>query len=349
MIMYQVEGPRKKRIKRGKIFILLVAILAVILAIFAGIKSAERHIGIAKAEENKNGEQYSENVQNEENANNENNTNNNNNANNENQIVVVTGNNEENNNTNSEVVKNETTPSNQNTEKPNNNQSTINTQIGKVLTDEQFSALSNIYSSKTKRVFLTFDDGPSSSVTPTILDTLKQYNIKASFFVLGTMAKSNPDLLKREKQEGHYIANHGYSHVYKNIYATETGALEEYLKTEKIIQNALGDSTYQSGIFRFPGGSSGGYYDSIKKKAKKIFKQNNIAYLDWNALTNDSAGATTEDAMMKSLKSTSGNYNSLVVLMHDAPNKKTTAKVLPKVIEYYKSKGYIFLSLGDII
>ena len=53
MIMYQVEGPRKKRIKRGKIFILLVAILAVILAIFAGIKSAERHIGIAKAEENK--------------------------------------------------------------------------------------------------------------------------------------------------------------------------------------------------------------------------------------------------------------------------------------------------------
>ncbi len=105
--------------------------------------------------------------------------------------------------------------------------------------------------------FLTFDDGPSSTVTPKILDTLKQENIKATFFVLGTMVKSNSDILKREQEEGHYIANHGYSHVYNKVYANENKPLEEYNKTNKLIQEALGDISYQTNVFRFPGGSVG--------------------------------------------------------------------------------------------
>lgn len=217
------------------------------------------------------------------------------------------------------------------------------------LTQEQIERVENIYNSEEKRAFLTFDDGPSNSVTPLILDTLKKENIKATFFVLGTMVKNNPELVLREKQEGHYIANHGYSHVYKTIYANENKPLEEYNKTNELIQKALNDAEYQSNVFRYPGGSYGGYYEKIKTKSKTILKENNIAYLDWNALTNDADGADTEEKIMKNLQSTCKGKKSVVILMHDAPNKSLTAETLPKVIEYLREQGYSFKSLYDVL
>ena len=90
--------------------------------------------------------------------------------------------------------------------------------------------------------------------------------------------------------------------------------MEEYKKTNKLIQDALENPNYESNVFRFPGGSVGGYYDKMKKKAKKVFTENNIAYLDWNA-----------------------------------PNKDLTAKTLPDVISYLKEKGYTFYNLYDIL
>lgn len=235
-----------------------------------------------------------------------------------------------------------------NNQQENKQEENASKTVGK-LTEKQIQAINNIYNSNEKRVFLTFDDGPSYSVTPKILDTLKEENIKATFFVLGTMVKSNPEVLKREAEEGHYIANHGYSHIYKNIYKNETAPLEEYKKTNKLIQEALENPNYQSNVFRFPGGSVGGYYDKIKKKAKKVFTENNIAYLDWNALTYDADGANTKEEIMKNLKNTCGNQKSVVILMHDAPNKDLTAKTLPDVIQYLKEKGYTFYNLYDIL
>lgn len=236
----------------------------------------------------------------------------------------------------------------QENEQNNKQEENANETVGK-LTKEQIQAINHIYNSDEKRAFLTFDDGPSSSVTPKILDTLKEEKVKATFFVLGTMVKSNPEILKREAKEGHYIANHGYSHIYKNIYKNETAPLEEYKKTNKLIQDALENPNYESNVFRFPGGSVGGYYDKMKKKAKKVFTENNIAYLDWNALTYDADGASTKEEIMKNLKNTCGNQNSVVILMHDAPNKDLTAKTLPDVISYLKEKGYTFYNLYDIL
>ena len=236
----------------------------------------------------------------------------------------------------------------QENEQNNKQEENANETVGK-LTKEQIQAINHIYNSYEKRAFLTFDDGPSYSVTPKILDTLKKENVKATFFVLGTMVKSNPEILKREAEEGHYIANHGYSHIYKNIYKNETAPLEEYKKTNKLIQDALENPNYESNVFRFPGGSVGGYYDKMKKKAKKVFTENNIAYLDWNALTYDADGASTKEEIMKNLKNTCGNQNSVVILMHDAPNKDLTAKTLPDVISYLKEKGYTFYNLYDIL
>lgn len=125
------------------------------------------------------------------------------------------------------------------------------------LTNEGQENIKHIYSSDTKIAYLTFDDGPSSDVTPLILDLLKQKEIKATFFVLGSRVKACPDIVKRAYEEGHYIANHGYSHKYSKIYKNVQAVLEEYDKTEQYIREAIGIENYSSHLFRFPGGSAG--------------------------------------------------------------------------------------------
>lgn len=208
----------------------------------------------------------------------------------------------------------------------------------------------DIYNGKEgKRVFLTFDDGPSSSVTPYILDILKKYDIKATFFVLGNRVSTNADLIKREYNEGHYIANHGYSHQYSKIYVSSNTVIEEYNKTEKKIREALENPNYSSHLFRFPGGSIGGEYDNIKEQAKKELEKNGVAYLDWNALTNDAAGANTKEKIMNNLKQTIGNKNNVIVLMHDAPDKILTYETLEEVIQYLENQGYAFKNMYDLI
>ena len=142
----------------------------------------------------------------------------------------------------------------------------------KPLTEEQMVSIENIYTSEEKRVFLTFDDGPTAAVTPFILDLLKQENIKATFFVLGNRAKSNPELIKREFEEGHYIANHGYTHKYSSIYTNIQTVLDEYNYTENCIQEALNNPDYHSRVFRFPGGSVRRLLQKYKKGCKRVFK-----------------------------------------------------------------------------
>ena len=135
------------------------------------------------------------------------------------------------------------------------------------LNEQELENFSNIYKHQdNKRVFLTFDDGPSTSVTPYILDLLSEQNIKATFFVLGSKVEANPDLVKREYDEGHYIANHGYSHKYSEMYSSTQNVLDEYNKTNDLIKNAIGNQNYNSLVFRFPGGSSGGPYNDLKQE-----------------------------------------------------------------------------------
>ena len=218
------------------------------------------------------------------------------------------------------------------------------------LTENELTQISNIYKSQDgKRVFLTFDDGPSTSVTPYILDLLKQENIKATFFVLGVKAEANPDVLKREYEEGHFIGNHGYSHKYKEIYSSSQAVLDEYNKANQIIRDAIGNQNYNSLVFRFPGGSSGGPYHDLKQQAKELLKQNGIASLDWNALTNDAAGASSKEKIMQSFYDTVEEKNSVVLLMHDAADKILTYECLPEMIKYFRDNGYTFQNLYDVI
>lgn len=217
------------------------------------------------------------------------------------------------------------------------------------LTEEQMIAIENIYTSEEKQVFLTFDDGPTTSVTPYILDLLKEENIKATFFVLGNRAKANPTLIKREFEEGHYIANHGYTHKYSVIYTSIQTVMDEYNYTEQCIKEALENSEYNSRIFRFPGGSAGGYYKTIKTEAKQYLKQNNIASLDWNSLTKDAEGVRTKQDLLNNAINTIGHKNSVVILMHDSADKILTYEMLPELIQYLRDNGYSFKNIYDII
>ncbi len=217
------------------------------------------------------------------------------------------------------------------------------------LTETGRSNLENIYHSEEKRAFLTFDDGPSS-VTPTILDILKQEKIKATFFVLGSRVEAMPETVKRIYEEGHYIANHGYSHSYSAIYSSPQAVLEEYNQCNDAVKNAIGEPEYNSHLFRFPGGLPGGKYAEIKYQAKELLSQNDILHIDWNALSGDAeTTAPTVEFEMKRIQETVGNKSSVVILMHDAQAKKATAEALPQIISWLRENEYEFKNFYDII
>lgn len=173
-------------------------------------------------------------------------------------------------------------------------------------TEEAKERMKTIYDNTgdEKIAYLTFDDGPSEKITPQILDILKNEEVKATFFLLGSRVELYPDLVKREFEEGHYIANHGYSHVYTSIYSSAQAVLDEYNKTEEKIKEALQIPEYSSHLFRFPGGSEGGKYKKVKNDAKGVLESNNIAFINWNCLTNDSVGKPTYESIIKDFKIT---------------------------------------------
>ena len=201
------------------------------------------------------------------------------------------------------------------------------------LTEKGRNNIENIYHSEIKRAFLTFDDGPSS-VTPTILDILKQENIKATFFVLGSRVEAMPETVKRIYDEGHFIANHGYSHTYSSIYSSPQAVLDEFNKCNDLVKNAINQPEYNSHLFRFPGGLAGGKYEIIKKEAKELLLETTKPTVEYE---------------MQRIQETVSNKSSVVILMHDAEAKKVTAEALPQIISWLKECGYEFKNFYEII
>jgi len=192
-----------------------------------------------------------------------------------------------------------------------------------------------------KTAYLTFDDGPSKNITPKILDILKKYEIKATFFVIGSLAEKNPEILRRAAKEGHAIGNHSYSHNYKKLYSSVDNFIEEVDKSSNLISEILGES-YKTTIFRFPGGSWGKKYTPFKEALKSM----GYEYVDWNAVTGDAEGHNIpKDKLLNRLAKTLKGQEDVIILMHDAAAKKTTVEALPEVIEYLKSLGYSFKTL----
>lgn len=218
------------------------------------------------------------------------------------------------------------------------------------LSSNDIEKIDHIYShSDQKRIFLTFDDGPTNQVTPYILDLLKNENIKANFFVLGQRAEQNPALVKREYEEGHFIGNHSFSHKYSSIYESIDSVFNEYNTTNDILKKATGNNNFNSLIFRFPGGAVGGPYNAIKQEASQKLKEAGISNVDWNALTGDAEGITTKEGLFSRFVETAQDKTSIVLLMHDASDKILTYETLPDIIKYCRDNGYAFQTIYDLL
>ncbi len=189
-----------------------------------------------------------------------------------------------------------------------------------------------------KKAFLTFDDGPSEHVTMQVLDILDTYNVKATFFVLGSMCEKNGNVLKEIYARKHSIGIHSYSHVFTQLYKNEESFVNEVKMTEAVLKKNLGDD-FSTRLFRFPGGS----FEPYKKQYMGALNKAGYVSIDWNALTGDTeAKSPTHEMLLNRLKSTVTGKNNVVVLMHDSDSRQCSAEVLPDVIEYLRSEGYEF-------
>lgn len=193
-----------------------------------------------------------------------------------------------------------------------------------------------------KVAYLTFDDGPTKKSTSKILDILKEENVKATFFVIGKNVKENPGIVKREYEEGHYIANHGYDHSNKKLYENEKSFIEEIKNTDAEIGKAIGKEDYQSRIFRFPNGfmSKNNKYQKIK--CAKLLHEMGYGYIDWNCLNNDSIREYSTSGLVNNLKKSAKNRGTLVILMHDTVYVSDSSKALKESIKFLKEQGYEF-------
>ena len=197
---------------------------------------------------------------------------------------------------------------------------------------------------KARVAYLTFDDGPSPKITPQILDILKEYNIKATFFVIGSLAEKYPDILFRIQEEGHLIANHTFTHNYKYIYSNPQMLINELKRTDELFRKILGKKYKESRLIRFPGGSFG----EERLPFRQAVEAAGYINMDWNVVNGDAEGVNvTPQKQLQRLQETLGNKNSAIVLMHDSNTKQTTVHALPHVIEYIKSKEYVFEILDE--
>ena len=196
-------------------------------------------------------------------------------------------------------------------------------------------------------VYLTFDDGPSSNITPQILDILKEKGVKATFFVLD-YGQNTEHLIKRIVEEGHSIAIHGGSHDYAVVYSSADSYLNglDYMKEK--IKNTTGVETK---TIRFPGGSSNTvsrkYCEGVMSTLVRETLKRGYRYFDWNVASGDSGGVKTSEGVYNNVTQGLKNTRSNVVLMHDFSGNQKTVDALPGIIDFAKQNGYTFDRITD--
>lgn len=194
-----------------------------------------------------------------------------------------------------------------------------------------------------KYAYLTFDDSTSANTT-VILDTLKQYNVKATFFVTG---KSDPALLKRMKDEGHVIGNHTMTHNYESIYANTDAFWADFNAERDYILETVGDVSM---FLRFPGGSNNsiGMRRGVMGAITAQAKEKGYIYVDWNVDSGDARGGTVpKETIIKNVISGSSNKTEAIILMHQTAPKTTTAQALPEIIVSLRAMGFQLKPLNE--
>ena len=196
-------------------------------------------------------------------------------------------------------------------------------------------------------IWLTFDDGPSSNITPKVLDILKEENIKATFFIIN-YTQGNEHLIKRIVDEGHTIGIHGYSHEYSKIYKSK----ETFMNNVYTLQDRIYKTTGVKSMYtRFPGGSSNTvsrkYCKGIMTELTKEMLAKGFKYYDWNISSGDAGGAKNATDVYNNVTKNLSKKRGNMVLMHDFGSNKKGLEALPKIIEYAKKEGYTFAKIDD--
>ncbi len=195
---------------------------------------------------------------------------------------------------------------------------------------------------KKKVAYLTFDDGPSY-ITGEILNTLNDYEAKATFFILGcTITTEGEECLKDMVERGHTIGIHTYSHNYKSIYSSVEAFLDDFYKAYLLIYETTG---VKVNIFRFPWGSYNSYNKTIRHDLIEEMERRGFTYYDWNISAEDSVGNPTEYRIKRNVLKDLERYRNPIILMHDAAVNQVTARTLPDILESMMDNGYIFDTL----
>jgi peptidoglycan/xylan/chitin deacetylase (PgdA/CDA1 family) len=179
-----------------------------------------------------------------------------------------------------------------------------------------------------------------------VLDILKKYNIKATFFVTGREDANSLSIYRRIVNEGHSIGNHTYTHKYQNIYISETAFDNDFNRLQDLILRTTGITM---DIMRFPGGSnntiSNSYCSGIMNTLKQKYKNLGYTYFDWNASAGDTWEGSTTSYVINNVTNQSRNKSFVIILMHDS--MATTPNSLEIIIQNLTGFGFKFSSLSS--
>lgn len=184
--------------------------------------------------------------------------------------------------------------------------------------------------SDSKKIAITFDDGPHPYYTEQLLDGLKERGVKATFFVMGKHVEENPDVIKRMSEEGHLIGNHTYSHIQLNKNNGEAFK-EELIRTNELIEELIGQEVQ---YVRPPYGS----WD------KKFEQELNMFPVMW---TIDPLDWCSDNAACIAQKVTSKAKENAIILMHDEYKSTVTAAL--QVIDQLQEEGYEFVTVDELL
>lgn len=188
--------------------------------------------------------------------------------------------------------------------------------------------------------YLTFDDGPSDN-TLLILEILRKYGIKATFFVINS---EKLDYVKNIYEAGHTVGLHSATHNYSEIYKSTQAYLDDLKVISDRVESIIGIAPK---VMRFPGGSSNSvsrkYCAGVMSSLTRAVEELGYSYYDWNVSSGDALSQTPSFTYIRNnvLKS-ARDKNSACVLMHDSDTKTTTVKALPEIIEGLMKMGYSF-------
>ncbi len=192
-------------------------------------------------------------------------------------------------------------------------------------------------------VYLTFNSVPGDN-TEDILDVLAQYNVKATFFVVGSEEDGVSDIYRRIVNEGHTIGMHSYSNQYSLIYSSKNAFKKDYQKLSDYIYELTGT---RSKFYRFPGGSGNEISNVNMAEFVNILNKEEITYFDWNVSAGDASNSYTAQDILDNVLGGVSKYKTSVVLLHDGENKSTTVEALGSLIQSLQEQGAEILPIDE--